>query len=637
MVPIKSPLRILAYLAALAGVAPLYPYLDPVAMLVFPGALAAGLLCDHRGRYPLRGAGATVVSLALFFVYLLQIRLDNLIGPVGNLLVLLLAVRLVSEKSGRHFLQIYLLAIFALAGSTLHTLGLAFLPCLFILVTLVAVSLVLLSFFTIDPELSLPAGELRRILGFSLVLPAVSLVLMVFFFFILPRTQTPLWNFLNPRQEAQIGFSDKVSPGSFAAIAGEKSLAFRVETEELATEDLYWRGIVLNRVEGSTWSRDPNLPVEAVLPQGGRRVAQTVFPEPGKSEYLFALDLPVSIELARVSGSPDQVFRSRRALERRLQYRAESLTGGSLVGKGPRDRAFYLQVSPELSPRVVALAERIKREGTGDSERVGLLENFFVTQGVRYSNSDLPRPEDPVDDFLFEGRAGYCEHFASSFALVLRLAGVPSRLVGGFYGGEYNELGGYYLVTDDMAHVWVEVWLEGRGWVRRDPSTLAINAGSLLGGRGSSLGAWRRLSDAVLHHWNRAVINYDLEQQIEVFRETGRRLKGVKAPEVDGKKLVWAAGLVLLFLVAVAGLRGWRPSSTEERLLRRFLREVARRYGLETIPADRGLSELAEQVDDPACREFARIYGGAVFRDRRPSREEMSRLRELVREVGRNR
>ncbi|BCR03343.1 membrane protein [Desulfuromonas versatilis] len=635
MVKISTLLYLLANAACLLGAAPLFPHLDLPVQLALGTAVPLGMVLDRRGRRPLPGPWGTLVALALFGVYAIQISMANLVQPVVNILALMLTVRLLSEKSNRNILQLFVLALFALASSSLLSLSAAFFVYLVLLVAVVTIGLVLLSFHVTDPALVLDARTLRRLLSVAGLLPAISLVLMVVFFVILPRTQRPLWNFLNPPEAATVGFSDKVEPGAYASTASAKTVALRVESQPLAPEDLYWRAIVLNRLEGNTWSRAPEPEGERTLIQGGRQVTQVIYPEPKSDPYLVALDAPRSLEGMRAQGSGDLVFTTRRSIDRRARVAAVSVVGGTSRIQGPADRAFYLQTPQEVAPRVAALGEEL-RAGGDALRKIASLQEFFRGQGLTYATSDLPRAADPIDDFLFGKKRGYCEFFASSFALVLRLAGVPARLVGGYYGGDYNELGGYYLVTEDRAHVWVEALTEEGIWLRLDPSSLASNAASaLLAQRNRGLNTLQRLADALNYFWNQAVIAYDLGRQFELLRSTGLRMKHLQV------SLDWrlAAGLGLAILgLALGGRLLWRRarSSTETRLLQRFLRQAARAHGLAKIPCGEGLYELAERLDDERCRSFARIYGGALYRDRRLTDGERRRLTELIEELKRS-
>lgn len=633
MVRIKQPLNLLAYAAALLGAAPIYPFLDPFGKFLLPLALAGAVLLDRRETYPLKPLPATLLSLACFLFYLFQVSRDNLVGPAVNVLALLLALRLVTEKNSRNYLQIFVLAVFALASSSLLSLSPLFFLYLVALVVVVTVGLVLLCFHATDERLAVSGSELGKIFATALALPAVSLGLMVAFFFILPRTHRPLWNFLNPTATAKTGFSDTVQPGTFAGIAADKQVAFRVQCAKLDPTLLYWRGTVLNTLKGSTWVRRAPPEGEQSRLVGGRVVAQTVYPRPGKDRFLFTLDFPLSLAGIRNRKAPDAVFAARHPVDRRIAYRVDSRVGGELEAGGRIGRAFYLRVPARQSARVRAVAVRIAAVGSA-REKIAALEKFFTGQHLTFATTDLPGGNDAVDGFLFGKKRGYCEFFASSFAVLLRLAGVPARLVGGYYGGQYNDLGGYYLVTQKDAHVWVEALAEGR-WVRIDPSRLAQNAGATLGAsRSASLGVGRRLLDGLDYLWNRAVITYDLGRQLQILRLAKVKLgAGLLTPSF------WHGLLAVVGIaVGAAGaiwLVWWMLGvSREEKILRRFLRRVARRYGAAAVRESLGLREIAERLDDPGCREFAEIYGGAVYRDRRLTRRERRRLAEVIRRIG---
>ncbi len=629
MIRLRTLLNLLAYAAGLLGVAPLYSGLDRPVQAFWPAALLFGMLCDRREHYPLRQLPAAVLSCLMFTVYALNISRQQPVQPVVHILVLLLAMRLVTEKTGRNYLQIFVLAVFALAASTLLSLSAGFLVYLILLVLCVTVGLVLLTFHVADPTLRLGRGELRRIFSTALLLPLASLILMFGFFLILPRTSHPLWNFFNPPATATAAFAERVQPGAFAGLAATRAVAFRAEGEELPAEELYWRGTVLNAMEGTAWVRRPP-PPETVRISGGRRIRQTLYPEPGTQRFLFSLDPPLALEGTRADKASDLVYTSRRDRRQLFRYDSLSAIGSSLDVVGGTDRAFYLQVPAAVSPRLLAVARRIAAEGNTDGQRIALLENFFLAQQLSYATTELPGPQAPVEEFLFENKRGYCEFFASSFALLLRLSGVPSRLVGGYHGGDYNALGGYYLVSEDAAHVWVEALVDGRSWVRIDPSRLAQNAGSV---SRQGPGPGQRLLDALDYYWTRMVITYDLGRQVQVLQQLGGQVHGfhLPRPAADGWLLLpAAAGLAFSALLLL------RRRRVEERLLTLFLHRLRKKHRLGSIPASLGLLELAERLGDPLCRKFAEVYGGAVFRDRRLTRRERQLLRQLLRQLRRS-
>jgi transglutaminase-like putative cysteine protease len=632
MVGIRQPLNLLTWAVAVLGVAPLYPYLDLPVQVVLPAALAAAIYWDRRGAYPLMPLPATLLSLGCLLFYASQAGRDNLVAPAVNVLALLLAVRLLTEKTGRNYLQIFALALFALAGSSLLSLSPVFFLYLVLLVVAVTIGLVLLTFHAADPRMALDRRQLKQVLATALVLPAASLLLMVFFFFILPRTSRPLWNFLNPGPVARSGVGDEVRPGAFAGITASREVAFRAGCEKLDPSQLYWRGVVLRALKGDAWVAGDVPDGEESRAVGGRPVQQTIYAEPRQDHRLFALDPPLHLEGIRTHRSGGGVFTASH-LDRRRRYEAVSLVGGILQPRGKMDRDFYLRVPPDLTARVRAVAGRIDARGRSAEEKIALLEDFFRAQQLTFASDDLPGAGHTIDRFLFVKKRGYCEYFASSFAVLLRLAGVPARLVGGYYGGEYNELGGYYLVTEADAHVWVEALAGGR-WERVDPSRLAANADrSPALARSRGLGAFSRFLDAADYFWNRAVIAYDFHSQLQALRQADSHLRGLSGAFSWKKLFLWG-----LLLAGAAGLAGTlrRPRhSREERLVQRYLRRVEKRYGPESVRAPVGLQELAERLDDPRCREFAEVYGRALYRDRKPDRQELRRLRELVREIGR--
>ena len=177
------------------------------------------------------------------------------------------------------------------------------------------------------------------------------------------------------------------------------------------------------------------------------------------------------------------------------------------------DRQFYLQAPDDMSPRMQELALKI-REGNADvPARIAALAEFFRGQELSYAQDDLPIGPDPIDEFLFEKKRGYCEFFASAYVSLARLSGIPARLVGGYYGGEYNPIGGYYQVTEDTAHIWVEVLTDDNRWRRVDPSQWAVNAATTWGERPpSSLMTLSQVVDTLNYQWVQAVIFFDMYQ-----------------------------------------------------------------------------------------------------------------------------
>jgi hypothetical protein len=628
MVRISSILTFLTYSIALLGYAPLSPYLEIVPRLVFPVSLIGGILADRKGNR-LSGPIATIVSIIFFVFYVTQINRDNLVSPAVNLLTLLLSIRLISEKKGRNYLQIFALSLFSLASSSLFTLDAFFLAYLIALFFLIAVALVILTFYASDNNMVLSRDGAKTVLSISLFMPAAALPLMCVFFVIMPRTQYPLWNFLNVAGSKVTGFSEKVQPGASSSVGEVKNAAFRVSCGKLAKELLYWRGTVLNTLVGNAWIKG-NLPAgEAGYVAGAGEIYQTIYPEPGRSGYLFALNIPRQVTGVRASLTGDFVLKPASISARRVKYDAVSVPVNIINTHRGINREYYLRLPPSLSDRMADVGRNIARRGKTDVEKVELLKDFFLSKKISYATSDLPVSADPLDEFLFNKQRGNCEFFSSSFAVLLRSAGVPSRLVAGYFGGEYNELGGYYLITEGMAHVWVEAYIAGRGWIMVDPNILSANFQKVQDEKESGIAYRIRMYlDSFNYFWNMAVINYDLETQFRMAKEVNSRLKRISFTFQPGKFSL-LAGVPLIMLIIVI-LAAWRAKiSREERIMRKFLRLMKRNYAFDFLPST-SLHELAEMAKNPLVDRFVDIYGGSIYRDRKLTIAEYRTLRDLL-------
>jgi len=314
----------------------------------------------------------------------------------------------------------------------------------------------------------------------------------------------------------------------------------------------------------------------------------------------------------------------------RVKYDVLSVPGSVIRTRGGIDREYYLRLPSPLSLRMAAVGMEIGRKGKNDNEKVELLKEFYLNSKINYAISGLPVSADPLDEFLFVKKRGNCEFFASSFARLLRAAGVPSRLVGGYFGGEYNELGGYYLITEEMAHVWVEAYISGFGWVMIDPSTLSANFQRIGENRQTGLAFRLRMYlDSCNYYWNMAVISYDLENQFRLLNKVNFQVKQLPVTFKPGKFLLWA-GIALILPVMIIAVARSRRVSREEKILRMFLRKLKGKCPFEILPST-GLHELAAHSGDPLINKFVEIYGKAVYCDRKLTGEEYRVLKDLLR------
>ncbi|MBJ6749340.1 transglutaminase family protein [Geomonas anaerohicana] len=612
---------------ALIGYLPLQAYLDPFARFFFPAALLLAACLQVKGR-ALPPRVLTPASILLFFYLAAQFSLSRLVPVTSDLLVVFLGVRLLGERIGRNYLQAFALSLFCLAASSLYEISAVFLVYLFSLLLMVAVALVLLTFHAQDAAAVLPAREAKKVLTVAALMPVASLPMLLFLFFFLPRTQYPIWNFMNAPAGKKTGLSDTVQPGTAQAVSEVRGAVLRAVSPKVPEQQLYWRAVVLNAFKNDAWVREP-APHDAPAVIRGDAVLQEIYPERTATQYLPALNVPRAITDLRNDGSIDGVFVSRRPLDKKVRYLAESVLADTLQVRRI-DRGFYLRLPERVSERMRAEGVALARSGRNSVEKMAALEGFFRGQRLTYANTGLPVGGDPLDSFLFDKKRGNCEYFASCYAILLRLAGVPSRLVGGYRGGTYNDVGGYYLVTEDMAHVWVEAYLDGVGWRTVDPSAWALGRVRSRQARGLAMYA-----DTLGFYWDKAVVTYDLDKQLALVRNAGSKARDLRLPTWFGKAMLLALP-VLAGTVALFFWRKQRPPTVEARLLRRMLRLLAKRYPGE-IKGDEGIFELSERLNDRHLTRFVALYGSAVYRDRPLTRAEAAALEDIVREASQDR
>ncbi len=326
----------------------------------------------------------------------------------------------------------------------------------------------------VDLNGGLKRADLRsapRIAG-GLSLQAVPLTLVLFLLF--PRLDAPLWHLGLDRDSAMTGMSDTMEPGDISDLVVNGELAFRVrfDSPPPGSNQLYWRGPVLWEMDGRRWT--PGNPysdgVESIaLAEAASMIDYEVVLEPTKQRWLFALDMPVaSPDDAHIT--PEFQVVSEQPVNALKRYRVSSALDYRTPDASPRIRELALRLPENITPRMRVLVADWKAQSSTEWQVVERALAFFNREAFHYTLIPPRLGANPADEFLFETRSGFCEHYASAFALLMRTADIPSRIVLGYLGGEDNDLGGYKIVRQSDAHAWVEVLIGGRGWVRVDPT-----------------------------------------------------------------------------------------------------------------------------------------------------------------------
>jgi transglutaminase-like putative cysteine protease len=303
------------------------------------------------------------------------------------------------------------------------------------------------------------------------MLLAQSAPLMLVLFLLFPRVPGPLWGLPRDAFAGVSGLSDTMTPGSLSSLALSDAVAFRVrfESQIPRAKDLYWRGPLMWDFDGRTWSVQLFPHTAPRIEAAGDPVNYEVTLEPHNRRWMLALDLPAAAPARSFASTDFQILSIQPVTSRRLYEMTSFLNArfGEAESRYALHRA--LQLPPQANPRAQELGRALRRKHAEDEAIIGEMLGMFRRNFV-YTLEPPLLGEHPVDEFLFSTRSGFCEHYASSFAVVMRAAGVPARIVTGYQGGEVNALGNYLIVRQADAHAWTEVWLSGRGWVRIDPT-----------------------------------------------------------------------------------------------------------------------------------------------------------------------
>jgi protein-glutamine gamma-glutamyltransferase len=333
-----------------------------------------------------------------------------------------------------------------------------------------------------------PGGRIKENLKLSGVIMAQAIPLTLLLFFLFPRIEGSLFG-LWFSNTAKTGFSELLSPGGVARLVENNDVAFRASFEGGIphASRLYWRGIVFDEFDGRTWHASRHAVQADRLPEGREPIAYTVMLEPHHYRWLFALDMPAR-SAPQAEMLTDYTLRASHWVNRKIRY---EMTSYLHYHTGPEDEQILhksTRLPADINPGARRLAAEITADAGTVAEKAGRVFDFFRDNGFVYTLFPPRLGRDSVDDFIFSARRGYCEHYASAFAFMMRSINVPARVVGGYLGGEANPYADYLIVRQSDAHAWVEIWDPEKGWMRMDP-TAAVAPDRILEGPQSALPA----------------------------------------------------------------------------------------------------------------------------------------------------
>jgi transglutaminase-like putative cysteine protease len=562
--------------------------------------LAAAALLLWRGWITFRGNRMPVRWLLLPVALLLMMGVyqsyRTFLGREAGvcMLVLLLALKLLEMRARRDLFVVVFLSFFVLLTNFFYSQTIA--TALLAAAGVIAILSAQLSF-----QFTGAHPPLRERLGMALrlFLLAAPLTLVLFVFF--PRIQGPFWGMPGDAAGARTGLSDSMEPGKIAELTLSPEIAFRVHFEGTPppAAALYWRGPVLGNYDGRRWLalHGTTLPPSTRVAVRGKPVRYQVTQEASGRQSLFALDVPVAIPQLQqhtVRIQPDMQVLASQAVTERVRYDVSSSLDYQLqADESPVVLRDWMQLPPGFNPKTHEFATQLRSRSSNDLDMVDAVLQLFREQKFSYTLRPPAVGRHGVDDFLFSTRAGFCEHYAGAFVVLMRILDIPARVVTGYQGGELNQVDGYLTVRQSDAHAWAEVWLAGRGWVRVDPTSAVApdrvernlaatrpqgDFGKLLFFDGAS-GPWsaalqklRDNRDAINNAWNQWVLDYTPARQRGFLQSLG-----IDDPDWGTlAALALTLGAVVTALIALPLVRNHEKTDPAERLYRKLCDELSR-------------------------------------------------------------
>jgi transglutaminase-like putative cysteine protease len=518
------------------------------------GAVRIALARSGRGAPP----KSVLITVAALAIPLLLIRFHTFNGLVAGtaLLSVTAGLKLLETKTQRDIYIITLIIYFVSLSALLDSNSFWLLAYLIGVCWLTTVMLL-----RVTSSAAAPGWRRSVLYGGRILAQALPLALLLWLLF--PRLASPLWRVPSDSRVAASGLSDTMSPGDITQLALSDEIAFRVRFEGATppNAERYYRGPVLEVFDGHTWSQSAAvLSNPAPLSPQGPAYQYTVMMEPHQHRWLFMLDWPDAWNLPHAALTSAYTLMQPEPVSRPVDIAAHSYTHVRAVQPlQSRMRSIDTRSPANRNPRTIQLARELSAAHPDTMDFVRSVLSMIREQPFFYTLTPPKLSDNSVDDFLFQTRRGFCGHYASAFVALARAAGIPARVVTGYHGGTLNPYGDYWIVRQSDAHAWAEVWIEGQGWTRIDP-TAAIAPERVERGLANAASADEALAsswqlragwlsqvqlrlDAVKALWRERILDFDQDSQ-------RRLLEFLNIPEPDGQKLVLLLGLGMVVVFA---------------------------------------------------------------------------------------
>ena len=589
-----------------------------------------------------------LLIITIFSSVGLFLHFGSLFGKTAGsvLLSILLAVKLHESQSKRDYMLLIALSFFIIVTNFLFSQSI---PTVIFMVCIVIVLIMsMISINQNDAEIS----HLHK-LKLSIKLFSQALPLMLIMFVLFPRISGPLWKLPEEERTATTGLSDTMSPGNISKLIKSSRVAFRVQFKDQIPEQhsLYWRGLILWYFDGQTWEVGKrNITRGPSLLASQNAIDYTVTLQPHQKKWLYALDMPVAVP-KDINYTNNFVLRAQHKIISLYQYSLKSSLDYQIqTNISPWEKSAGLKIPPQTNLKTIFKGQQLAKQFSQADEIIDHVLQTFHQENFHYTLKPPLTPGfDPVDQFLFETRRGFCEHYASSFTLLMRAAGIPARVVLGYQGGTINPVNQVLTVKQSDAHAWSEVWLKGKGWVRIDPTAaiaperiernldaaLDVNESRPLHMQISTsalkdiLFYW----DAIDNQWNQWVVGYDTEQQQKLLGQ----ILNLRSSFSDIVLLLVISFSIGLLVISLLIIQPWKKPRLEPVVMayNQFCKKLSKRNV--TREKHEGPFDFAERAITALPREknsillITRLYAKLRY-EASQNEKQLEQFKQLIKE-----
>ena len=569
-VSIRKVLIIVIYISSLISVFGLREVSDGLVFFFTLAVILLSFINEFKNFLSIPRKLLNVFAILGTLTFLLQVSFENLIKPFANILLILLSVKFLEEKRVRDIYQILALNLFSVSVITAVNVDITFVALLITEVLLSILSAVLLLFYRYGKDLKLEI--LKKVLAFSILFSVLILFSSVFFFILLPRVNKPLFDIFARKDTGLVsGISENVEIGKVGEIQLDKRIVLRVFGIKFLKEP-YWRVSVFDTYKNGKWIK--TLRIKQPLRKNLKGKRYTAILEPTYDTYLPLLNYPEGIE--RIEGFKGNVYRFKGDYYELSKPATKPLKIYAYYTNVPlSDYPFpvYLQVPKDIPESIKKLARKLSRGTKNSMEKVQRVIRYFKENDYKYTLKLEHYEGDPLEDFLFRKKKGNCEYYATATAILLRLMGVPARVISGFHGAIKNDYGNYYVVINGMAHVWVEAYVNGI-WITVDTTPPYVPESV------KNVSKLSLIYDAILTFWYENVVGFSTEKQREIAKFGVKLFQEAKTYVERNLKKLAVLFLILLFTCGAIILYLREVRKTPENLYRKLLRKL-KKYGIQ--------------------------------------------------------